>query len=127
MPRPGTLIGGAAHTSRIASRMPVSALEPVLLTAYRRATLSLNADRATIDTGLTWAGATGRTLTTTGLAVIETKAGSTPTALDRLLWRQGHRPLRMSKYGTGLALLHPDLPHLKWHRTLTNPLLAHAS
>ncbi len=104
---------------------PVSALEPVLLTAYRRATLSLGADRATIDTDLSWARPSGLALATSGLAVIETKAGSTPTALDRLLWRQGHRPLRMSKYGTGLALLHPDLPHLKWHRTITSHLANH--
>jgi hypothetical protein len=26
-----------------------------------------------------------------------------------------------------MVTTHADLPHLKWHRTLTNPLLAHAS
>ncbi len=103
----------------------VEALQPVLLTAYRRSTLTVGADRATIDTGLSWARPHGPTLTTTGLAVIETKAGSTPTALDRLLWRHGHRPVRMSKFGAGLALLHPDLPRLKWHRTITSHLATH--
>ena len=63
----------------------------------------------------------------TTVAVVETKAGSTPTAVDRALWRLGHRPMQISKYGAGMVTTHADLPHLKWHRTLTNPLLAHAS
>ena len=53
-----------------------------------------------------------------GLAVVETKAGATPSAVDRLLWAAGHRPVRLSKFATGLALLHPDLPANRWHRTL---------
>lgn len=42
-----------------------------------------------------------------------------PTELDRLLWRRGHRPVCLSKYGAGLAALTPDLPDEKWHRVLT--------
>ena len=43
--------------------------------------------------------------------VVETKSGSVgPGPLDRRLWELGHRPIRISKYGTGLALLTPDLP-----------------
>ena len=37
---------------------------------------------------------------------------------DRLLWRSGHRPNQISKYGTGLAALRPELPSTKWHRIL---------
>jgi len=34
----------------------------------------------------------------------------------------GHRPLRISKYGVGMAALHPGLPELKWHRVLHRSL-----
>ncbi|SEP89849.1 hypothetical protein [Streptomyces radiopugnans] len=50
--------------------------------------------------------------------MVETKTGSTPSAADRLLWRAGHRPSRISKYATGLAALRPDLPAVPWRRTL---------
>lgn len=104
----------------------VSSLRPALDVRYTRSTLAfLSAgDRTTLDTDLTWVGPDGRKISRPDLAVVETKAGSTATSVDRLLWRLGHRPLRMSKYGIGLALLRPSLPHLKWHHTLTHPLLA---
>ncbi len=51
--------------------------------------------------------------------IVETKGGSSPSALDRALWRTGTRPSRVSKYGAGLAALDDDLPDLKWHRVLT--------
>ncbi|QDB79264.1 polyphosphate polymerase domain-containing protein [Georgenia wutianyii] len=99
---------------------PVDRLEPVLLTRYRRATLYLPGDgaRATVDTALEWRDPAGRSRDATGLAVVETKTGATPSAVDRLLWARGHRPARISKFATGLALLHPDLPSNRWHRTL---------
>ena len=116
---------------------PVGELAPRLVTAYRRTTLLLpgasggsadsqdaEGDRVTIDTNLAWSTVDGapRDLDRPALAIVETKAGSTPTAMDRLLWRLGHRPTRLSKYGTGMAAIRPDLPHLKWHRTLTTQL-----
>lgn len=52
------------------------------------------------------------------LVIIETKAGARPSGIDRLLWRSGHRPLSISKYGTGLAALRGDLPANKWARIL---------
>jgi hypothetical protein len=79
--------------------------------------------RATIDTRLTWeldpsvAGA-ARRLATPAIAIVETKSGSRPSGVDRLLWSHGHRPATISKYGTGLAALHPELPANKWSRTL---------
>ena len=107
--------------------------------------------RATIDTALTWRRLTpgARTRTTaagagapqalrpahltaaindgepvavTGVAVVETKNPATPSPADRALWDAGHRPTRISKYATGMALLHPELPANRWYRTLTHEL-----
>jgi len=102
---------------------------PTLVSRYRRRTFLLtgthasDASRLTVDTCLTWAGTgavgVGRpALRLGGLSVVETKTGSTPSAADRLLWRHGHRPVRISKYGTGLAVTAPDLPSTPWRRVL---------
>ncbi len=52
------------------------------------------------------------------LVIVETKSAARPSDIDRLLWRSGHRPLSISKYGTGLAALRRDLPANKWARIL---------
>ncbi|MDM7832554.1 polyphosphate polymerase domain-containing protein [Cellulomonas edaphi] len=100
-------------------------MAPTLVSTYDRVTLHVPAtgpgpdSRTTIDTALSWTDAdTGRERVLVGLAVIETKTGSTPSSTDRLLWRQGHRPVRISKYGTGMAVLHPDLPSTPWRRVI---------
>ncbi|WP_305787528.1 polyphosphate polymerase domain-containing protein [Symbioplanes lichenis] len=92
---------------------------PTLVTRYRRTTLCLPAtgSRVTVDVDLAWESG-GRRLGTPHLAVIETKTGSVPSPADRLLWALGHRPVRISKYATGLAALRPDLPCTPWRRTL---------
>jgi hypothetical protein len=100
-------------------------LEPVLGTSYQRTTLHLAApdggsdSRVTVDTDLTWSLPDGPQLGLPGLAIVETKSSSTPSAADRWLWRHGHRPCRVSKYGTGLAALHRHLPANKWHPVLS--------
>ncbi|WP_434810831.1 polyphosphate polymerase domain-containing protein [Microbacterium sp. bgisy189] len=100
-------------------------LEPVLVTRYRRATVLLpavaggDASRGTIDVDLTWIGADGSTIELPGSVIVETKSGQRPGALDRALWRGGHRPASISKYGTGMAALDPALPSNKWRRVLT--------
>jgi len=49
--------------------------------------------------------------------LVETKSrGHEP--VDRVLSRLGVRPLSMSKYCLGTALLHPWLPANRWHRLL---------
>jgi hypothetical protein len=102
----------------------VTTLVPSLYTAYDRTSLLATGasavSRATIDSGLAWR-RPGSTVTTTlpGTLIVETKGGASPSALDRALWRAGIRPSRISKYGTGLAVLDDDLPNLKWHRVLT--------
>ena len=58
------------------------------------------------------------------LAIVETKTPGAPSSADRGLWAAGHRPAAISKYATGMALLHPELPANKWHRVLTRELAA---
>lgn len=102
-------------------------LEPVVVTAYDRATLMLpggNA-RVTIDINLSWTGLRGGhqvDVDRPGLAIIETKTGSTPSTVDRLLWAHGHRPVHISKFAAGLAACDPSLARLKWTRTLRRDL-----
>ena len=95
-------------------------LRPTLITRYDRTTLFLEGSmsRATIDTELTWEGDDGSILRLPELVIIETKSGSRTSEVDRLLWAHGHRPASISKFGTGLAALRPDLPSNKWARVL---------
>ena len=119
--------------------LPRRPMHPVLATSYRRTTLLVadEGSRVTIDTGLAWhpvplapgqageagtpahASAARHTPTSAALqelVVVETKAGTRPGLADRVLWAAGHRPGRLSKYATGLTLVH-DLPDHRWHRT----------
>lgn len=113
----------AAH--RVAD-VDAATLVPSLHTSYDRTTLLLSEatgvrSRATIDAGLAWrrpGSAVSVSVPTT--VIVETKGGSSPSALDRALWRAGTRPSRISKYGVGQAILVDDVPDLKWHRVLTH-------
>ncbi len=95
-------------------------LAPVLVTEYRRTTLHLpDGNRATIDTGLAFAAPCGADrICLPGRVIVETKSAHGAGPLDHLLWRSGHRPARISKYATGLLLLHPDLTGRPWRRTV---------
>ncbi len=102
-------------------------LVPTLHTSYARTTLLLpdGGGRATIDRGLRWVSGHG-TAEVGDVLVVETKAGSgRPGPIDRRLWELGHRPIRISKYGTGLALLTPDLQRNRWHRVTSRHLADH--
>ncbi|WP_297006835.1 polyphosphate polymerase domain-containing protein [uncultured Corynebacterium sp.] len=96
-------------------------LEPVLWGTYDRTTFLLpgGAGRATVDTNLTWRGVGTDVLDRPDMVIVETKSGSHPSGIDRMLWGTGHRPARISKFGTGMAALHPELPHNRWNRVLT--------
>lgn len=97
-------------------------LGPALTSRYRRATLLLpDGSRATFDTELFWAGRDGRGIDLHGHAIIESKSPDRPNRLDRALWRAGHRPSGISKFGTGTAALRPELPGNKWARALAGP------
>ncbi|MGP4043287.1 VTC domain-containing protein [Streptomyces sp. 2A115] len=89
---------------------------PALTTYYRRTTLFLPAtgSRLTVDTDLTWVLPDGTTLRTPDRTIVETKSGRAGSGADRLLWSLKHRPCPVSKYGTGLAALRPDLPSNRW-------------
>jgi hypothetical protein len=95
-------------------------VSPTMTTTYRRTTLFLPASRSrvTIDTDLRWA-IGQQELRLPELAIVETKTADRLCDADRLLWRRRCRPSCISKYGTGLAALRPDLPSTKWNRTLT--------
>ena len=117
----GDLAAGACFVDDVLDRAGLGAvrsrdLRPTLRTAYRRTTLHLPATdvRVTVDTDLTWALPGGPAAALDGVALVETKSSSAPSAADRRLWRSGHRPSRISKYGTGLAALQGDLPDNRW-------------
>ena len=95
-------------------------LTPVLTTWYRRSTLYLPAtnSRVTIDTDLRWEDSHQHSRSLPDMAIVETKTGSAPSPVDRLLWTGGRRPVRMSKYTTCLAALRPYLPATRWRLTL---------
>ncbi|MEU1971559.1 polyphosphate polymerase domain-containing protein [Microbacterium sp. NPDC019599] len=98
-------------------------LAATLTTRYRRATLLApdGAGRATIDTALRWDDANGEGFTLPDVVIVETKSPAAASVIDRMLWRAGHRPATVSKYATGLAALHSDLPRNRWARVLRGP------
>ena len=95
-------------------------LEPTLTTTYGRTTLFVpsSQSRATIDTHLGWELSGTARLDRPDMAIVETKSGSRASTVDRVLWAHAHRPVTISKYGTGLAALRQDLPSNKWARVL---------
>ena len=95
-------------------------LAPVLTTTYARATLvdPLHGSRMTCDTDLRLVDRFGGDAQMTDRVLVETKSAGAPLAADRILWRLGVRPLRLSKYCVGMARLDPALPSNRWHRTL---------
>lgn len=102
----------------------LQAMAPVLESSYRRTTLfhPASLSRVTLDEELAWLDpGTGRCIGCTQV-VLETKAALNAGPVDRLLWRHGVRPARISKFATGLGLLHPQLPANRWHHTIKNRL-----
>jgi hypothetical protein len=118
----GSRLGSAARTfgegalAKAGIPCDLTAFGLVLTTSYQRTTLFAPAtnSRITIDTGLTWEGPGGTAVELPGLAIVETKSGQAIPELDRLLWSVRYRPCSISKYGTGLAALRPDLPSHHW-------------
>lgn len=107
---------------RTARIVPNGPLDPALITTYRRRTFLLDdGARLTVDSRLAWQSVADE-LRAPGLVIVETKSASRPSAADRLLWSDGHRPQAMSKYATGLAALRPNLPSNRWHRLITTAL-----
>lgn len=100
----------------------VDGLRPALISQYERVTLLMtDGSRATIDQKLRWNNTDDTTIALRDHVIIESKSPGRPSRLDRELWRTGHRPSGISKFGTGTAALHPELPRNKWARTLSGP------
>lgn len=130
VPDPSALPAGEEVHSFLAERLGSAgtALDPdglrgVLRTSYRRTTLVLPAEqsRLTMDQDLAWQDPAGPASAHTSLVVVETKSGQAPSSADRRLWRRGHRPVRISKFSTGLAVLglsEQAAAPARWHRTL---------
>jgi hypothetical protein len=95
-------------------------LRPTLRTTFTRRTLALpdSSGRVTIDTDIECSLPHGDRLVIPNLAIIETKSAGIATVIDKQLWSHHYRPTNISKFGTGLAALRPQLPSNKWHRTL---------
>lgn len=98
----------------------VGQLRPMLTTQYLRTTLHLAADgaRVTIDESLEAWDRLGNDVVAPGLAIVETKSAGPACAADRILWSLGQRPIKVSKYATCLARMHPGLPATAWRPAL---------
>ncbi len=95
-------------------------LVPTVTTRYHRTTFVdlIEGSRVTCDVRLEFS-SRGRQVSGPDRVLVETKShGQSP--IDRMLSRLGVRPLSMSKYCLGTALLHPTLPANRWHRLLTH-------
>lgn len=95
-------------------------LSPVMTTEYERITLVDLDDiaRLTIDANLRCTDWKNDQIQLGTTFIVETKSAGPPSAADRWLWSSGIRPTKISKFGTGLAVLNPELPSNKWHRTI---------
>jgi VTC domain len=115
-------LGATGHRRFLSQFAPIrphiDTLTPAIITAYRRSTIVLGDARATIDTDLTCHDDSDYLVGIGDTVVVETKSPGAAGRLDRALWSHGVRPARISKFGVGMAALHPELPANKWHRTL---------
>lgn len=97
-------------------------LDPVVTTTYRRSTLVLGAARTTIDVDVECTAGDGsrrdRVVTLGEHVIVETKSEHSPSPVDRALWDLSIRPATISKFAVGAAVLFPELPSNKWHRTI---------
>ncbi|WP_029136261.1 polyphosphate polymerase domain-containing protein [Nakamurella lactea] len=112
--------GATGSTAPRSSGIDIARLAPALTTGYRRATLVdlTSGSRLTCDVDLTFR-AGDRTASGPAAAVlVESKSATGTGPADVLLRGLGVRPLPMSKYCLGIALVHPWVRSNPWHRTL---------
>ena len=95
-------------------------LRPALTTRYQRTTFleASSNSRITIDVDLECIAPDGSRVGLPNTAVVETKTDGRPCQFDHLLWDAGYRPVKVSKFGVGMAALNPSLPANKWNRIL---------
>lgn len=99
---------------------PVDGLVPATSTAYRRITLTgrHRSMRITVDTDLVCTSDRGVVRALDDRALLEVKTPSQRDPVLRVLRRMGVRPVSVSKYCAGVALLNPELPRAPWAGTL---------
>ncbi|HIF66224.1 MAG TPA: VTC domain-containing protein [Acidimicrobiia bacterium] len=117
---PNLTIKGARFVNEILKRDGFAAtLTSTLQTSYERVSVVdvESGVRLTADLGVRCRAVVGKEALIEGV-VIETKSPRGPGPIDRALWRRGHRPVRLSKYATGMAAIHHELPRNKWHQTI---------
>jgi hypothetical protein len=99
-------------TLREAGLPAAERMEPMLRTSFDRITLAARegGSRITCDHGLRLARMDGREAQMRpGLVIVETKSEEGRSRADELLVEQGHEPVSLSKYRTGIDLLvEPD-------------------
>lgn len=124
MPQEGGLLTSRAQAflaEVLASEYGLRApnLLPVLDSSYVRGTFvnPEDGERLTCDVDLVYAN-DRKQLRGPDLVVVETKSANGRGAADRALAGLGIRPVSMSKYCIGMALLHPELPANRWSRLL---------
>jgi VTC domain len=118
-----TLDAGARDLARerLGGLVPVASLRSVLTTSYRRATLVDRArgNRVTCDVNLRFTGRGDRAFgPLDGFVLVESKTVGAESPVDRALRSLGSRPLSLSKYCVGMAVLDPGLPANRWNREL---------
>lgn len=106
--------------STLGSPSPAEKLELSLVTRYDRTTVVdlQTRSRMTCDVDLSFDRHGIRRHGPRDLVLVESKTVGAAGQVDAVLWRRGHRPLSLSKYCAGLALLDPSLPANRWNRTL---------
>lgn len=111
----------ALARERLGDFIHPSALREVLTTAYQRATLldSTRDNRVTCDVNLRFENDAGQCFgPLDGVVVLESKTVGSESPIDVVLRRLGSRPLSLSKYCVGMAVLDPRLPANHWNREL---------
>lgn len=95
-------------------------LRAVLTTAYDRATLvdRVRGSRMTCDVNLRFDGDARRFGPLDDFVLVESKTVGADSPVDRVLRGLGARPVSLSKYCVGMAVLDPGLPANRWNREL---------
>ena len=112
-----------AQTLHNAYGQPVPpGLRPMLINLYRRTTFASpdEGSRLTCDVGLSSHTERASVSDLGTHVLVESKSATGAGQADVRLRHLGVRPLSISKYGLGIAALHPEVPSNPWHATLSH-------
>lgn len=107
-------------TEHLEDSATVPALTEVVTTAYSRSTLvdPVGGNRMTCDVDMFFFDPVRECHGPSDSVLIESKTIGAAAFTDAALWQLGQRPLAISKYCVGMALLRPELPANRWNREL---------